>query len=244
MPAPASSTASSRPSVLPPPALEIPVQRLQTCLPECSVVIDPLPGLREGTGLEPAPGLPAAAPAAHQPCLFEDLDVLRDGRERHREGCGELAERQLPRGEARQDRPAGGVREGVEDVVELGDRTLNHLVDYREPESRLSTVWFSFQGLQRPRVTTMSSRHRGPDGAREGRKGDTTPCRPTLAAPFSEAWPPERAWRSPVPWPGSAPGSHPAPAPARAPWRRRARSRSPTSLPAPTRCRPSSTSSC
>ena len=64
----------------------------------------------------------AAHLAADQPGVLQRLDVLRGGRERDREGLGELADRPLAAGEFAQHPPAGGVAEGVKDGIELTRR--------------------------------------------------------------------------------------------------------------------------
>ncbi len=61
----------------------------------------------------------AAHLAADQPGALQRLDVLGGGRERHREGFGQLADRSFAVGEFAQHPPARGVAERVKDGVEL-----------------------------------------------------------------------------------------------------------------------------
>jgi hypothetical protein len=57
--------------------------------------------------------------------------VLRGGRERDREGFGELAHRPLAAREVAQHPAAGGVAEGVKDRIQLLRSIFNHVVEYK-----------------------------------------------------------------------------------------------------------------
>jgi hypothetical protein len=65
-----------------------------------------------------------------QPRALEDADVFRDGRQRHVEAAGELADGVFAGREAREDFASRGIREGEERVVERVCVMVNHLVYY------------------------------------------------------------------------------------------------------------------
>jgi hypothetical protein len=100
--------------------LEELVERLESLLPELAVALGPFGDLLEGGGIEAAEVLPADDAAADESGSLEDADVLGRRGEGHAEGRGDLAEVALAGGEAPDDRPPGGVSQGVEDAVEGG----------------------------------------------------------------------------------------------------------------------------
>jgi len=63
--------------------------------------------------------------AAHQLGALEDADVLGDGIERDVERRRKLRHASLTPGEALQDGPAGGIREGDQGVVEIHGSNIN-----------------------------------------------------------------------------------------------------------------------
>jgi len=67
--------------------------------------------------------------AFYEPGLFERLDVLRGGSERHPMRCGELRNSLFTSGEPFQHRAPGAVAEGSEDAVESVG-LFNHRVEY------------------------------------------------------------------------------------------------------------------
>ena len=77
-------------------------------------------GAGERPGIEPAQMGAAAHLAADHPGIFQHLDVLGGGRERDREGCGELAHRPLAAGKLAQHLPPRGVAQRVENGIHLG----------------------------------------------------------------------------------------------------------------------------
>ena len=96
------------------------VEALEAPLPELAVALEPVGGLGERLGLEPArPPLRVAA-ARNQPGALEHLEVLGDRGLAHRERLGELRHRGLARREPGEDRPAGGIGERRERRVEAG----------------------------------------------------------------------------------------------------------------------------
>ena len=67
-----------------------PVERIEAVGPEAFVEAQPFVGAGERPGLEAAEMGAAAHLAADQAGVFQRLDVLGGGGERHREGLGEL----------------------------------------------------------------------------------------------------------------------------------------------------------
>jgi hypothetical protein len=61
------------------------------------------------------------ASARDEPGALQDLEVLGDGLDADGEGLGEVADRRLALGEAREDRAPGGIGEGREGPRELVD---------------------------------------------------------------------------------------------------------------------------
>ena len=96
------------------------LEHIQTVGPEALVEAQPLVGAGERSGVEAAEMGAAAHLAADQPGVLQRLDVLRGGRERDREGFGELADRSLAAGELAKHPPPRGVAERVKDGIELG----------------------------------------------------------------------------------------------------------------------------
>ena len=70
--------------------------------------------------------------AADQPGALQRLDVLRGGRQRDREGLGQLAHRPIAASQLAQHPAARGVPEGVKDRIELRDLLFNHVVEYAD----------------------------------------------------------------------------------------------------------------
>ena len=89
------------------------------------------PRVRRGERFRPErqPVVATGHAPLYQACLLEDFDVLRGRFERHRERLGELADREITRGESGEHRSPGVVGERVEDVAH--GRFLNHSVEYR-----------------------------------------------------------------------------------------------------------------
>src|SRR5438105_9932286 len=90
------------------------VEPIEALLPEDAVALHPLGGLPEPVRFEPgrAPlGVPSPRDESR---ALEDLEVLRDRRERHVEGLRQLRDRSLARGQPREDRPPGRIGDGRE----------------------------------------------------------------------------------------------------------------------------------
>ncbi|MPL74152.1 hypothetical protein SDC9_19962 [bioreactor metagenome] len=87
---------------------------------ELAEALDPGDCARHRRGFELAPFHPAALFLRDQPGLGEDGEVLRDRRERHLEGLGDVGHRHVVLEQHGQDRAARGVGQRGEDGVEGG----------------------------------------------------------------------------------------------------------------------------
>ena len=65
---------------------------------------------------------------------FQNTDVLGNGVQRNRKGCGDIGNPRLASGQPRQDRPARGIGEGHQRVVE--STIFTHLDEYLTPHRR------------------------------------------------------------------------------------------------------------
>src|SRR5213592_1566671 len=83
--------------------LQVLVQPVVALLPEAAVPLGPLGDLLQRSCLEPG-GPPLPLPASRdQPRALQHLQVLRDRREAHLEGLGQLGDGSLPRRQPRED---------------------------------------------------------------------------------------------------------------------------------------------
>jgi hypothetical protein len=69
----------------------------------------------------------ASSPKKLRP--LEDLNVLRNGLERHVERLGQLRYRPFLSGDSTQNFASSGVGQGLKDVIEMVGTGLNHLVE-------------------------------------------------------------------------------------------------------------------
>src|SRR5262245_40154186 len=77
----------------------------------------------------------------HQSRRLENLDVLLEARQRHRERPGELADRGIPASKPLEDAPSCGIRERRERRVEPFGK-VNHAVQYSLDSDSVAS-WFS-----------------------------------------------------------------------------------------------------
>ena len=89
---------------------------------------NPVRGLLERGRLEPAAAHAAILASVNQACPLEHLDVFQDGRQRHGERAGQLGDRRVRLGQARQDRPARPVGQRAERRIQAG-LIVNHMVN-------------------------------------------------------------------------------------------------------------------
>ena len=82
-------------------------------------LIDPAHDLLQWLRMKLVDSLPSFASLGDQSGLFEDLEMLRDGRERNPEGFGQLPSRLFSLFQQHQNRPARRMSDRVEHVVLL-----------------------------------------------------------------------------------------------------------------------------
>src|SRR5262249_13091932 len=97
---------------------QILVQTVETLLPEPPILLQPVAGVLERPGVEAAGPQLRLAAAGDQAGALQHLEVLGDGRQAHREGRGQLHDRDIAGSEAGKDRAPGGVGEGGEGSAE------------------------------------------------------------------------------------------------------------------------------
>jgi hypothetical protein len=88
------------------------------------------PALRcpQGVGLELAGAYSARLGRCDQPGCLENSEVLNDSRQRHGQRLGELAHRRRSANQALDDGSPAGIRQGLEDPIEI--QTVNHVPKY------------------------------------------------------------------------------------------------------------------
>ena len=107
--------------------LEVGGQQVEFMLPEGPIVRQPVEGVLHGTGREARMAHPTAPLHVGEPGPGQHADVLGDGRKRHREALGELADAALTNGEASEDGAPRRVGERCKCGVE-GIGWVNHMV--------------------------------------------------------------------------------------------------------------------
>lgn len=120
----------------------MPGQGVELSLPKASVAFDPFPGGSHGLRDEAAAPNPSVFRAGEEPGILQNPKVLRDGRERHVERLGQVADRGLSPRQSRQDTTAGGIRQGGEGRVQCAIGIVNHMVKYCRAMVRLSSAKF------------------------------------------------------------------------------------------------------
>jgi len=92
-------------------------------------VIDPGLCVLHGSRVERAPHRPADLLALDEAGPGEDAEVLQDGRERHRERCGDLARRpSAAHAQHVENCPSRRIGEGREGAIERRRLKVNHMV--------------------------------------------------------------------------------------------------------------------
>jgi len=105
-------------------------QLIELECPESAVLLHPGRGVTHRCGDERGPPRATLALYACEAGTLEHAHVLGDGRERHREARGELADRAIAVRQARDDRAPRRIGQRGESGVERG-MTVNHVVYYR-----------------------------------------------------------------------------------------------------------------
>lgn len=107
------------------------LQTVKAALPCCAAAAEP--GFREAEGgrHNAAGAYPADLLAAHQTAVLQDLEVLHNCRQAHREWSGKLGYRRRTVAQPDQDGPPRGVCERLEDGIQVGVRRIvKHILKY------------------------------------------------------------------------------------------------------------------
>ncbi len=106
------------------------VQRVEACVPELAVPLDPCRLFLQPAQAEPAGPHAPDLLRGDEPRLFQDAHMLLHAREGHVELLGKLRDRSVGTPELLQNAASGGVRERSERGIDAGPRILNHMVQY------------------------------------------------------------------------------------------------------------------
>src|SRR6266851_1238314 len=98
--------------------VQIIVETIEALIPELPIVLEPSACLLQRLRLKSAGAPLGLARARDQAGALEHLEMFRDGRQAHRKGRGQLANRALARRELREDRASGRISERREGGIE------------------------------------------------------------------------------------------------------------------------------
>src|SRR5882757_1958380 len=104
------------------------VQRVEACVPELAVPLDPCRLFLQSAQAEPAGPHAPDLLRGDEPRLLQDADMLLHAREGHVELLGKIRDRSVCTPELLQNAATGGVRERGERGIEAGPIILNHVV--------------------------------------------------------------------------------------------------------------------
>ena len=93
------------------------MKSVETLFPERAMLLDPVGGGPERSGLQPAVVDASLAPPLEQPGVLEDFQVPGDRGQRHIEGRRELRDGELFEGEPGEDCAPDGIGESGEGAV-------------------------------------------------------------------------------------------------------------------------------
>lgn len=93
---------------------------MEADFPELAVGFEPLVGVSEGLGFEPARAALGVFATGDEAGVLEDFEVFGDCRLSHGEGLGEFVDRGFAEGQAGEDGAPGRVSEGGEGGIEGG----------------------------------------------------------------------------------------------------------------------------
>ena len=117
-----------------------PPEAVESVLPQRAVLGDPTLGPFQAAGLEAARAHPTDLLGPDHAAVLQDLDVLHDGRERHGERLGEVADRDRAPAQPLDHRATRRVGQGPEGVVELRRVCHHSTSEYRtSPHSQAVT---------------------------------------------------------------------------------------------------------
>jgi hypothetical protein len=93
-------------------------QTIQRSFPELSILLDPLRGLFQRLGVQLHFVNAAVTPAAKQSGFFENAQMFRNRRQRHRMWTGKMGDALIALGEVRENAAPGGIGQGSERSVQ------------------------------------------------------------------------------------------------------------------------------
>src|ERR1700722_2438907 len=98
---------------------QIVFEAVELFLPSHAIVLDPVGNLLETSRVDTARAPLGSAAAGDKSSVFKNLKVLRDGRQAHLKGLGELGDRGFTRPQVSQNGSTGGVGKSGEGGREL-----------------------------------------------------------------------------------------------------------------------------
>jgi hypothetical protein len=111
---------------------EVVAKPVQSPLPDGPLVVDPLFCLSKYVAFDVAGADAANFLRCHKRARFQYLEVLHDRCQRHGQGLSQLTHGGGALYESLHDRPAGRVRQGLEDPVQIYG-LVNHFLKYFAP---------------------------------------------------------------------------------------------------------------
>ena len=110
------------------------IQLIQARLPHCALRNDPVFGRLQRPWRQPIGSHAPALFRADEAAFFQHTEVLRKGRQRHVEGRGQFTYRRRAVAQPFKYGPAGRVRQGIEDSIELY-YLVRHMPNYIPPSN-------------------------------------------------------------------------------------------------------------
>src|SRR5215216_2209074 len=123
---------------LPIDVAKVGVELIEPQLPRATLFHHPTFRRLQGRRREPVRPDSSSLLRRHQPAPLQHAKVLRERGQRHAEGLGKVARRSRSRPESLDDGPAGWVRQGMEDEIQL-HQILRHMPYFALPLALRST---------------------------------------------------------------------------------------------------------